>query len=170
MQDFENLGTFVLCRECAAGTRATGEVSFSYDSKNLTTHAVVVDMAASGKDGHGFAQVFDVESATAPVNCAIRFNTEVADMPHAAECFDIVQEHLDASRVNFARNSVAFPHNVTTEKCGVQSRSFYPCKPDISAGALSLWRTPWKRLSKRSVAPARYSRDTESQCSNRKRP
>src|SRR5688572_10200001 len=43
--DYEKLGAFYLGRDVARG------VPFLYDSKHLTTHAIVIGMTGSGKTG-----------------------------------------------------------------------------------------------------------------------
>ncbi|OQW96600.1 MAG: ATP-binding protein [Verrucomicrobia bacterium A1] len=52
MQDFEKLGVFYLGRETADAGGAEGNLVL-YDSKDLTTHAVIVGMTGSGKTGLG---------------------------------------------------------------------------------------------------------------------
>lgn len=51
MQDFEKLGVFYLGREYDLAADRPGENLLLYDSKDLTTHAVVVGMTGSGKTG-----------------------------------------------------------------------------------------------------------------------
>ena len=52
MQDFEKLGVFYLGRE-ASGPDGTDGGLVLYDSRDLTTHAVIVGMTGSGKTGLG---------------------------------------------------------------------------------------------------------------------
>ncbi len=52
MQDFEKLGVFYLGRETAGEGGAEGNLVL-YDSRDLTTHAVIVGMTGSGKTGLG---------------------------------------------------------------------------------------------------------------------
>ena len=51
MQDFEKLGAFYLGKRVDAETEALTDEVVLYDSKDLTTHAVVVGMTGSGKTG-----------------------------------------------------------------------------------------------------------------------
>jgi hypothetical protein len=51
MQDFEKLGVFYLGKEKSIAGRESDEELLLYDSKDLTTHAVVVGMTGSGKTG-----------------------------------------------------------------------------------------------------------------------
>ncbi len=51
MQDFEKLGVFYLGKEKSVAGRESDEDLLLYDSKDLTTHAVVVGMTGSGKTG-----------------------------------------------------------------------------------------------------------------------
>ncbi len=51
MQDFEKLGVFYLGREYDLAADRPGENLLLYDSRDLTTHAVVVGMTGSGKTG-----------------------------------------------------------------------------------------------------------------------
>ncbi len=51
MKDFEKLGVFYMGREFDVETGKTTELPLLYDSKDLTTHAVVVGMTGSGKTG-----------------------------------------------------------------------------------------------------------------------
>ena len=49
MQDFEKLGAFYLGKAIKDGE--TTEDLVLYDSKDLTTHAVIIGMTGSGKTG-----------------------------------------------------------------------------------------------------------------------
>ena len=51
MQDFEKLGQFYLRRETNLASGETSPDPLLYDSRDLTTHAVVVGMTGSGKTG-----------------------------------------------------------------------------------------------------------------------
>ena len=51
MQDYEKLGQFYLGREVDLASGEKSEAPLLYDSKDLTTHAVVVGMTGSGKTG-----------------------------------------------------------------------------------------------------------------------
>ncbi len=51
MQDFEKLGAFYLGRRFDVATNQSTDETILYDSKDLTTHAVVVGMTGSGKTG-----------------------------------------------------------------------------------------------------------------------
>jgi hypothetical protein len=55
MSDFEKLGLFYLGREADPATLATGATPLLYDSRDLTTHAMIVGMTGSGKTGLGVA-------------------------------------------------------------------------------------------------------------------
>jgi len=53
MTDFETLGAFYLGKRYDIPTRARGDDYVLYDSKDLTTHAVIIGMTGSGKTGLG---------------------------------------------------------------------------------------------------------------------
>ena len=54
MKSFEKLGAFYLGRSAAADeASASADEDVLYDSKDLTTHAVIVGMTGSGKTGLG---------------------------------------------------------------------------------------------------------------------
>ncbi len=55
MQDFEKLGAFYLGREFDLAAGQPGENLLLYDSKDLTTHGVIVGMTGSGKTGLALA-------------------------------------------------------------------------------------------------------------------
>jgi len=55
MSEFEKLGLFYLGREADPATLATGAAPLLYDSRDLTTHAMIVGMTGSGKTGLGIA-------------------------------------------------------------------------------------------------------------------
>jgi hypothetical protein len=53
MQDFEKLGAFYLGKRYDVDSRSLTEELVLYDSKDLTTHAVIIGMTGSGKTGLG---------------------------------------------------------------------------------------------------------------------
>lgn len=53
MTDFETLGAFYLGKRYDIATRARSDDYVLYDSKDLTTHAVIIGMTGSGKTGLG---------------------------------------------------------------------------------------------------------------------
>jgi hypothetical protein len=53
LPDFEKLGSFYLGKRQDAGTGALTDDLVLYDSKDLTTHAVIIGMTGSGKTGLG---------------------------------------------------------------------------------------------------------------------
>ncbi len=53
MEDFEKLGTFYLGKAYDAATDKVTDELILYDSKDLTTHAVIIGMTGSGKTGLG---------------------------------------------------------------------------------------------------------------------
>ena len=53
MTDFETLGSFYLGKRFDVGTRKRSDDFLLYDSKDLTTHAVIIGMTGSGKTGLG---------------------------------------------------------------------------------------------------------------------
>ncbi|MEO7997110.1 MAG: DUF87 domain-containing protein, partial [Gemmatimonadaceae bacterium] len=55
MTDFETLGAFYLGKNFDIATRKRSENFVLYDSKDLTTHAVIVGMTGSGKTGLGIS-------------------------------------------------------------------------------------------------------------------
>ncbi|MCJ7829917.1 MAG: ATP-binding protein, partial [Desulfobacterales bacterium] len=55
MQDFEKLGAFYLGREFDLAAHRLKEELVLYDSKDLTTHAVIIGMTGSGKTGLGIS-------------------------------------------------------------------------------------------------------------------
>ena len=66
MEDFEKLGAFYLGKRLdAAGT--TTEQLVLYDSKDLTTHAVIVGMTGSGKTGLGITLIEEAAIDHVPV-------------------------------------------------------------------------------------------------------
>lgn len=67
MQDFEKLGVFYLGRRCdEAGGTVTDELVL-YDSKDLTTHAVIIGMTGSGKTGLGIGLIEEAAIDHIPV-------------------------------------------------------------------------------------------------------
>lgn len=65
MQDFEKLGAFYLGNK--AGDEATGDELVLYDSKDLTTHAVIIGMTGSGKTGLGIGMIEEAAIDGIPV-------------------------------------------------------------------------------------------------------
>lgn len=55
MNDYEKLGVFYLGKEYDVAARKRRESLLLYDSKDLTTHAVIIGMTGSGKTGLGIA-------------------------------------------------------------------------------------------------------------------
>ena len=55
MHDYEKLGAFYLGRVFDPESRHTTTETVLYDSKDLTTHAVIVGMTGSGKTGLGIS-------------------------------------------------------------------------------------------------------------------
>ncbi|MCA9080959.1 MAG: DUF87 domain-containing protein, partial [Planctomycetaceae bacterium] len=53
MYDYEKLGAFYLGKSYDLEQGALGADTILYDSKDLTTHAVIVGMTGSGKTGLG---------------------------------------------------------------------------------------------------------------------
>jgi hypothetical protein len=53
MQDYEKLGVFYLGRRLHARDETAGDEPVLYDSRDLTTHAVIIGMTGSGKTGLG---------------------------------------------------------------------------------------------------------------------
>jgi DNA helicase HerA-like ATPase len=56
MKDFEKLGVFYLGKRAGPGAPAEPELIL-YDSKDLTTHGVIVGMTVSGKTGLGIGLI-----------------------------------------------------------------------------------------------------------------
>lgn len=67
MQDFEKLGVFYLGRRLDPGTGKVGEDPILYDSKDLTTHAVIIGMTGSGKTGLGIGLIEEAAIDHIPV-------------------------------------------------------------------------------------------------------
>lgn len=57
MTDFETLGAFYLGKEFDVSTRKRSDNFVLYDSKDLTTHAVIIGMTGSGKTGLGISMI-----------------------------------------------------------------------------------------------------------------
>lgn len=67
MQEFEKLGVFYLGKRLeAAGGELTAEPVL-YDSRDLTTHAVIIGMTGSGKTGLGIAMIEEAALDRVPV-------------------------------------------------------------------------------------------------------
>ena len=83
MTDFEQLGAFYLGRRYDLATRSRGDDYLLYDSKDLTTHAVIIGMTGSGKTGLGIGLLEEALIDKVPViaidpkgdlgNLALRF-------------------------------------------------------------------------------------------------
>ncbi len=67
MLDFEKLGAFYLGRSVDAGTDALTDELVLYDSKDLTTHAVIIGMTGSGKTGLGIGLIEEAALDHVPV-------------------------------------------------------------------------------------------------------
>jgi len=67
MQDFEKLGVFYLGKRLdEASAQLTDEVIL-YDSKDLTTHAIIIGMTGSGKTGLGVGLIEEAALDHVPV-------------------------------------------------------------------------------------------------------
>ncbi len=64
---YEKLGVFYLGREAAGSATAASPAPLLYDSKDLTTHAVVVGMTGSGKTGLGIGLLEEAAIDRIPV-------------------------------------------------------------------------------------------------------
>ncbi len=67
MQDFEKLGAFYLGRKSTAGGEESDHELILYDSKDLTTHAVIIGMTGSGKTGLGVGLIEEAALDHVPV-------------------------------------------------------------------------------------------------------
>ena len=67
MQDFEKLGSFYLGKKVDEADNRLTEELVLYDSKDLTTHAVIVGMTGSGKTGLGIALIEEAAIDHIPV-------------------------------------------------------------------------------------------------------
>jgi hypothetical protein len=67
MQDFEKLGVFYLGRRLDPATGNLTEEPLLYDSRDLTTHAVIVGMTGSGKTGLGIGLIEEAAIDRVPV-------------------------------------------------------------------------------------------------------
>jgi hypothetical protein len=67
IQDFEKLGEFYLGRRVAEADSSLTDELVLYDSKDLTTHAVIVGMTGSGKTGLGIGLIEEAALDHVPV-------------------------------------------------------------------------------------------------------
>jgi len=67
MQDFEKLGVFYLGRRVDEAGGAVSDDLILYDSKDLTTHAVIIGMTGSGKTGLGIGLIEEAAIDHIPV-------------------------------------------------------------------------------------------------------
>ncbi len=67
MQDFEKLGAFYLGKEYDLERGAATDELLLYDSKDLTTHAVIIGMTGSGKTGLGIGLIEEAAIDRVPV-------------------------------------------------------------------------------------------------------
>ncbi|MBL8197572.1 MAG: DUF87 domain-containing protein [Chromatiales bacterium] len=67
MQDYEKLGAFYLGRRLDAGGATPGDEPVLYDSRDLTTHAVIIGMTGSGKTGLGIDLIEEAAIDRVPV-------------------------------------------------------------------------------------------------------
>ncbi|MCB1739627.1 MAG: ATP-binding protein [Gammaproteobacteria bacterium] len=67
MEDFEKLGAFYLGRTVDDHSGKTSEDLLLYDSKDLTTHAVIIGMTGSGKTGLGIGLIEEAAIDSIPV-------------------------------------------------------------------------------------------------------
>ncbi len=67
MQDFEKLGAFYLGKRVDEESNELSEDVVLYDSKDLTTHAVIIGMTGSGKTGLGIGMLEEAAMDNIPV-------------------------------------------------------------------------------------------------------
>ncbi|MGB5627343.1 MAG: DUF87 domain-containing protein, partial [Woeseiaceae bacterium] len=67
MHDFEKLGAFYLGKRYDGDTDKLTEELVLYDSKDLTTHAVIIGMTGSGKTGLGIGMLEEAALDHIPV-------------------------------------------------------------------------------------------------------
>ena len=65
--DFEKLGAFYLGRAVDTASGVTADAPVLYDSKDLTTHAVIIGMTGSGKTGLGIGMIEEAALDGIPV-------------------------------------------------------------------------------------------------------
>ena len=65
--DFEKLGSFYLGKRYDTDTQKLSEDLVLYDSKDLTTHAVIIGMTGSGKTGLGIGMLEEAALDHIPV-------------------------------------------------------------------------------------------------------
>ena len=67
MQDFEKLGQFYIGRRVDDATQSVSDDLVLYDSRDLTTHAVIIGMTGSGKTGLGIGLLEEAAMDNIPV-------------------------------------------------------------------------------------------------------
>jgi hypothetical protein len=67
MKDYEKLGTFYIGKRYDLATRTRHDELILYDSKDLTTHAVIIGMTGSGKTGLGIGIIEEALIDNIPV-------------------------------------------------------------------------------------------------------
>lgn len=67
MYDFEKLGAFYLGRKAGTASDEVSDELVLYDSKDLTTHAVIIGMTGSGKTGLGIGLIEEASLDHVPV-------------------------------------------------------------------------------------------------------
>jgi hypothetical protein len=67
MKDYEKLGTFYIGKQYDLATRSRHNELLLYDSKDLTTHAVIIGMTGSGKTGLGIGIIEEALIDNIPV-------------------------------------------------------------------------------------------------------
>jgi hypothetical protein len=67
MQDFEKLGAFYVGSAYGLAAGKDTDELVLYDSKDLTTHAVIIDMTGSGKTGLGIGLLEEAAIDKVPV-------------------------------------------------------------------------------------------------------
>ena len=67
MMDYEKLGAFYLGKRVDEKTKELSDDVVLYDSKDLTTHAVIIGMTGSGKTGLGIGMLEEAAMDNIPV-------------------------------------------------------------------------------------------------------